>query len=133
MPCNYKDYPPDWKDIRQRIIARANNRCEHCDIPNGYIFRLVNGINQGIRRGEWWQINDLKRHGFTQREAIKLAGFTEVVLTIAHLDHDKENWQVDDSRLAALCQACHLNYDRPRHIENRKYGRNHRKNQYKLW
>jgi len=33
-------------------------------------------------------------------------------LTIAHLDHDRDNFDVFDERLAALCQKCHLNYDR---------------------
>jgi len=37
---------------------------------------------------------------------------SRVVLTIAHLDHDPENWDVKDERLAALCQKCHLAYDR---------------------
>ena len=40
-----------------------------------------------------------------------------VILTTAHLDHDPENWDVDDSRLAALCQRCHLGYDRGRIVE----------------
>lgn len=57
---------------------------------------------------------------------------TKVVLTIAHLDHDKFNHDVDLKRLKALCQKCHLQYDLPRHIANRKYGRNHDKNNYKL-
>lgn len=57
---------------------------------------------------------------------------TKVILTIAHLDHDSENFQVKDERLAALCQACHLKYDLFRHIENRKYGKEFRKNQLKL-
>jgi 5-methylcytosine-specific restriction endonuclease McrA len=37
---------------------------------------------------------------------------SKVVLTIAHLDHDPQNWDVKDERLAALCQKCHLAYDR---------------------
>lgn len=45
-----------------------------------------------------------------------------VVLTIAHLDHDPDNWDVQDDRLMAMCQKCHLNYDRHRHISKRKYG-----------
>ena len=53
--------------------------------------------------------------------AIKQNG-TKVVLTIAHLDHDSANHEVADDRLAALCQACHLGYDRWRHIKKRKYG-----------
>lgn len=39
-------------------------------------------------------------------------GAVYIVLTIAHLDHDPENWDVPDDRLAALCQRCHLRYDR---------------------
>lgn len=58
---------------------------------------------------------------------------TKVILTIAHLDHDSENFQVKEERLAALCQACHLKYDLSRHIENRKYGKEFRKNQLKLF
>ena len=58
---------------------------------------------------------------------------SKVVLSIAHLDHDKDNHEVKDERLAALCQACHLKYDSGRHIENRKFGRNFRKNQLNLF
>lgn len=88
MPINYNRYPPNWKEIRKRILARAQNRCEFCGISNG-----MKGKNS-------WR----------------------VILTIAHLDHDPENWQITDDRLKALCQACHLQYDRPRHIYKRKYG-----------
>ena len=41
---------------------------------------------------------------------------SRVVLTTAHLDHTPEN--VSDANLRALCQRCHLNYDRPRHAAN---------------
>jgi hypothetical protein len=51
---------------------------------------------------------------FNTRQPVK------IVLTIAHLDHDKHNHDIQDDRLAALCQACHLNYDRPRHVSSRK-------------
>lgn len=37
--------------------------------------------------------------------------WTKIVITIAHLDHDEDNWSVQDERLAALCQKCHLQYD----------------------
>lgn len=53
--------------------------------------------------------------------AIKPNG-TKVVLTIAHLDHDSQNHNISDDRLAALCQACHLKYDLHRHVAKRKYG-----------
>lgn len=35
----------------------------------------------------------------------------KTILTIAHLDHDEENWKVSYDRLRALCQHCHLRYD----------------------
>src|SRR5690606_27150128 len=98
MPIDYSEYPPNWKEIRKRILDRANNCCEFCGIPN---------------------------------YAIKDNG-TKVVLTIAHLDHDKSNHNVSDDRLKALCHGCHLKYDLHSHIENRKYGRNWRKNKMKL-
>jgi len=55
---------------------------------------------------------------------------SKVVLTVAHLDHNKNNNRF--SNLKALCQKCHLNYDRSRHIHNRKFGRNHLKCQLSL-
>ncbi|REC56982.1 hypothetical protein DRF62_02150 [Chryseobacterium piscium] len=48
------------------------------------------------------------------------AKLTKVILTIAHLDHDKENWEVKDERLKALCQRCHLVLDKDHHAENRR-------------
>jgi hypothetical protein len=57
---------------------------------------------------------------------------TKIVLTIAHLDHDKINHEVKLERLAALCQKCHLGHDINHHTNNRKYGRNHGTNNLKL-
>ena len=85
---DYKKYPPNWKEIRQRILNRANNCCEVCGIAN-YTIKQNN---------------------------------TKVVLTIAHLDHDAENFDVQDERLKAMCQKCHLSYDLSRHVAKRKYG-----------
>lgn len=52
---------------------------------------------------------------------------SSVVLTVAHLDHNKDNnrfWN-----LAALCQKCHLKYDQSHHVNNRRWGRNWKENQ----
>lgn len=51
---------------------------------------------------------------------------SNVVLTVAHMDRNKENNRFDN--LKALCQKCHLNHDIKQHIANRKYGRNHKDN-----
>lgn len=47
---------------------------------------------------------------------------SRVVLTVAHLDNTPENCERENLR--ALCQRCHLNYDREIHIANRR--RSHR-------
>ncbi len=47
---------------------------------------------------------------------------SKVVLSVAHLDRNRNHNRF--SNLAALCQRCHLNYDRPSHLANRRYGRN---------
>jgi 5-methylcytosine-specific restriction endonuclease McrA len=130
MPINYSDYPPNWKEIRERILKRANHCCEHCGANNRFI-RKRDRIEPGPQEMDMYF--SLARHGYSKAQAMARMGFTEVVLTIAHLDHDKENWDVTDDRLAALCQRCHLKYDMPRHIENRKYGRHFRKQQINLF
>jgi len=36
MPCDYKEYHPQWKIISRDIIKnRAGNRCELCNAENG--------------------------------------------------------------------------------------------------
>lgn len=72
-------------------------------------------------RCEWCGAENYKLHPITN---------SKVVLTVAHIDHNKENNSFFN--LAALCQKCHLNHDRAQHINNRKYGRYHLKNQLKL-
>ncbi len=34
MPCDYSKYPPDWKQIRQRILIRENHKCKFCGAEN---------------------------------------------------------------------------------------------------
>lgn len=54
-----------------------------------------------------------------------------VVLTTAHLDHDPGN--VDEENLRALCQRCHLRYDRHLHAERRASGADSRRGQARLF
>ena len=129
-PENRKRYPANWKQIREEILKRADNKCEHCGIENGsiiidacgtgqrtYIQPRANRINYEIMKkfldkypkyivmklstGEWVQIKQGK-----------------VVLTVAHLDHTPEN--CDPSNLRALCQKCHNQYDAKHRAETRK-------------
>lgn len=102
MPIDYKKYPPNWKsEIVPRILRRAG---EVRESPSGGILVEARCEKCGIAN-----------HSRNKRGTI-------VVLTIAHLDHDSRNWDVRDERLMAMCQRCHLQYDRHRHTAKRKYG-----------
>lgn len=117
MPINYKDYPENWKEIRQRILLRENNCCQFCFVPNyAIIYRPVKGAIEWLLMPEGSGADVLV--DFEPKTK-----FTKIILTIAHLDHDKENHEVNDDRLAALCQRCHLLYDLDRHIAKRKANR----------
>jgi hypothetical protein len=125
MPINYKEYPKDWKIIRQRILLRADNKCEFCGLPNN---SLIHRTGKGINDWVYWPEG-------MESECSSIDGLksTKVVLTIAHLDHDKSNENVSDDRLKALCQKCHLQYDMPRHIQNRKNNLDKKRNQNSLF
>jgi len=91
MPCDYSIYPSNWKtEIRPAVLLRADNRCEVCGLPNKvYINRYTREICL-----------------MNEDNAIL------VILTIAHLDHDETNADIKLDRLKAMCQRCHLRYDR---------------------
>lgn len=131
MPLDYSEYPKAWKtEIRPAIMKRAGEvrneegliiqeaHCEECNVLNHA---------KGARnfKGEWLDESHIEGLGSDSGEwhFQHIKGFptiTTIVLTVAHLDHDKTNHDVKLDRLRAWCQRCHLNYDRPRHIENRK-------------
>jgi len=124
MPIDYKEYHPDWKNISENIrVVRADNKCEWCGAPN---HTLIYRPNRDKNKWELWPEG-------MQSEALNLDGYkaTKVILTVAHLDHDKTNNEPDN--LAALCQRDHLLHDIRYHAANRKYGRKHKgKHQLKL-
>lgn len=123
MPIDYKEYPKNWKtEIRPAILDRSNNCCEFCGVKN---HSIINRTGKGLNDWEYWPEG-------MESEAWSLDGkkSTKIILTIAHLDHDKFNHDVDLSRLKALCQKCHLQYDIKHHVSNRL--KNKHKNNLKL-
>jgi len=50
---------------------------------------------------------------------------SRVVLTVAHLNHNPRDCRAGNLR--ALCQRCHLNYDRARHVANARRNRRARR------
>jgi hypothetical protein len=99
-PENRDRYPADWGSISLRIrFDRAQGRCE-CDGRCG--------------RPDWHVVDGR----CTNMHGKPAAGTrTTVVLTTAHLDHTPEN--CDDANLMAMCQGCHLHYDRAHHAQTR--------------
>lgn len=96
-PENLARYPSDWKAISLRIrTERAAGRCE-----------CLGECGRGTHTGRCPNLNGGQAYGTGSK----------VVLTVAHLDHTPEN--VDDSNLRAMCQGCHLHYDRDHHAETR--------------
>src|SRR5690606_24615649 len=126
MPIGYKKYPSNWKtEIVPKIKARENNRCA---------FRGVKNYSVGYRNGTefiptWGnEYQDKAGKGeLTYKEARDLVKHCNecgddnliiIVLTVAHLDHDITNNEL--SNLKALCQKCHLDYDKEHHRKNRR-------------
>ncbi len=123
MPIDYKEYHPEWKTkIRPDILQRDNNCCKFCGVENKsfgyrdadgkfYPFKLIDdALND---RGYDYFSNELKN--CYDKKGNPTKGIT-IVLTIAHLDHDKTN--NDYENLAALCQKCHLGIDLKHHMKN---------------
>ena len=94
-PENVARYPKDWKQISYFIREiRAGGQCE-CEGECG----------RGTHAGRC-----PNRHG---RPAYGTG--SRVVLTTAHLNHEPEDCRPENLR--AMCQGCHLHYDRDHHAE----------------
>lgn len=90
-------YPDDWPEISRRIkVDRAGGRCE-CEGECG----------RGTHEGRCPNRHGQPAYGTGSR----------VVLTTAHLNHDPTDCR--DENLRAMCQGCHLHYDRDHHAETR--------------
>lgn len=112
-------YPIDWALLSRRIrFERAGGRCESCGRPHGAVIRqLADGRWLDEARGEWrddagaaaeWP--DMVAAATTRERRIWLAA--------CHLDHDPMNSR--PRNLRALCQRCHLRYDRAEHRRRRR-------------
>lgn len=124
MPIDYKKYPSNWKtEIVPKVKARENNCCAFCGVKNyavGYrqnskfIPTAGNEHHDKAGNGElsYKEARELINHcnEFADDNLIL------TVLTVAHLDHDISN--NDLSNLKALCQKCHLDYDKEHHKKN---------------
>ncbi|MDO8415505.1 MAG: hypothetical protein Q7S87_04770 [Agitococcus sp.] len=128
-PENKARYPKNWKEIRERILARAGNKCEKCNAQNRT--RIARGTG---RHADTYMTDDADVYcaetgehlGVFRMDDYELLRMTDIVLTIAHLDHTPEN--CDDENLRAWCQRCHLGYDKHHHAKNAQATRRARLN-----
>lgn len=93
-PENRARYPADWSAISTAIKERAGWRCE-----------CLGECGRGTHEGRCPNLHGGEAYGTGSK----------VVLTTAHLDHTPEN--CDPANLRAMCQGCHLHYDREHHAE----------------
>lgn len=99
-PENRARYPADWREISLSVREAAGWQCEcrgECAAHRGVCGWAQGDVVVG-RRGEY-----------------------QIVLTVAHLDHQPEN--CDRANLRAMCQPCHLRYDAARHAATAKATR----------
>lgn len=98
-PENRDRYGADWADFSLTIRRdRAQWRCEctgECGRPRDHLGDSNRCVN---------------RHG----QPAYGTG-SHVVLTVAHLTHEPE----DRDHVKAMCQGCHLHYDRDHHAQTR--------------
>jgi hypothetical protein len=137
MPIDYRKYHPEWKSrIRPDILTRANNCCEVCKVRNHSF--ILRGEYRGVPAyqdddGNIFSAIDGKELGADYVGEVctnEKTTFIRVVLTIAHLDHNIEN--NDYANLKALCQRCHIHYDKELHKENSKKTRVKKKKQISI-
>ncbi len=130
-PENKHRYPKDWKEIRERILERANNCCEFCTVKNGSTIARGCGIHAGtymyvfadfdFDSGQIICDKTGALLGQVRLSEYEHKKFIVVILTIMHLDHIPEH--CDDDNLKAGCQKCHLTYDAKHHAETARNTR----------
>ena len=107
MPCNYKEYPENWKWLTKQLRESVGDKCELCYAPNGEtVARLT-----GEYLHPWDLLSECDPCGIDFKK-------TKIILTVHHIDSDKKN-NVRQN-LIVLCQRCHLRLDLNKHMRKRK-------------
>lgn len=122
MPWNRKNYPPEWETVRKRILARSQNRCERCAVPNhawGWRDHLgkFHEVNKRLLQESGCGSPPFRLACTWENGEVGEIKVIKIVLTIAHIDnHDPQD--IREENLAALCQKCHLSHDQRHHARN---------------
>jgi len=113
-PENRARYPADWKAISDRIrFERAAGKCEcHGECGHDHFHEQIEA--SGV--DEFDETRCTAMH-----DAPHPITGSHTVLTVAHLDHQLDDHT--DANLRAMCQRCHLAFDRAQHAQSAYYTR----------
>lgn len=121
MPVDKSKYPPNWDELCAELKRAADWKCQDCGAAHGTtIYRERN-------TARWTEI-------LTEARANFWRGYyqSETQLQVAHLGIPKPNGTPGDKsdtmdcrpeNLRVLCRRCHLNFDLPENIPNRRRTR----------
>lgn len=138
-PENRVLYPANWREISQRIRARAGGRCE-CTGECGLHQPKETPCHECLLEGPSFEC---KHCGGTGRILSGLrrcsemdgarASFAEgrIILTVAHLNHDPRDSRPEN--LLAMCQRCHNRLDVPHRRKNAAATRRAKLNNLELF
>jgi len=142
-PEQRKRYPETWKEISKRIrFGRARGRCEcrgQCELGHDNDVHGQDGGRCGvlhattIRRekanGALWQFAEyVPRNSKYDRD---FGNPATVTLSLAHVDRTPENG--DDQNLLAMCNRCHIRFDRFQHAATAKKTRAAKRETFDPW
>lgn len=111
MPCDYKQYPKNWKRIVAHLKNTRGDRCELCFAPNGA--QVWRDFSPQIMH-PWYPKYLIPKECMDRHEG----RFTKIIITTHHIDSDKKNNHPHN--LILLCQRCHLKLDMQKHMRRRK-------------
>jgi hypothetical protein len=125
MPINpvlRKYYPPNWKEISNFVrFTREKGRCQSCGRYHGNLVHQLNDGRWFDNSSNLWRDKRGKPTAWPDMFEFGAGRYTKVFLAAAHIDHDPRiNGNEQYDRVAAWCQKCHLNNDRPYHIRRRR-------------
>jgi len=105
---------PEWKAIVAAVGERSGWKCEACGVPHKAWIWRGRGIHEGLYRIETSEVFD--EDSGEPRGTIGYAMFrsppaVEIILTVAHFDHDETNNNL--ANLRHWCQLHHNRHDAP--------------------
>lgn len=111
-PENLARYPSNWREIRARMMDRADRRCEWpgCGLGDGWIGYRDDNDNFVMLAEKGRKSDVADGNGFYAGHKV-----IRITLTCAHVDHIPEHCEPNNLRM--WCQRHHLRHDQQHHIE----------------